>query len=429
MDGNRMGDVWILDLKTWTWTNPVPNGIMPLPRSLHSANIIGNRMIIFGGWVPLQPADKADTPDKEWKCTNTLAILNLSTLSWEKHSMDDFSTISATTNDLVKPGSRAGHCAVVINRRLYIWSGRDGYKKAWNSQVCCNDLWYLEIEPPVAPSAISLVRASINTLEIQWTPVPNADHYLLQILKLESHQDSVDQKAPAGKRLVRSAMISPNSGASIRMVRPSTYRQQQLQQRSIMIQRTGQQPHSQSPQPQSRSIIIQKTPLQQQQSSQSIIGHQQQQQYVNPMPQRTKFNVLSQQESRYTPPTTTTTVVNTPSRTTYTAQVASAIDQTMPTNILDEALNEAESFVDEQIQKQQTTGLVKQKEEEEENGEEEMKKKKEEEDEENKKEETKEEEEENKQLIEENKKVIKQVEMKVLCLKLNRCVLMMMMII
>uniref|UniRef100_A0A915MPW2 Kelch repeat-containing protein n=1 Tax=Meloidogyne javanica TaxID=6303 RepID=A0A915MPW2_MELJA len=49
MDGNRMGDVWILDLKTWMWTNPVPNGIMPLPRSLHTANVIGCRMVVFGG--------------------------------------------------------------------------------------------------------------------------------------------------------------------------------------------------------------------------------------------------------------------------------------------------------------------------------------------------------------------------------------------
>uniref|UniRef100_A0A915NA95 Fibronectin type-III domain-containing protein n=1 Tax=Meloidogyne javanica TaxID=6303 RepID=A0A915NA95_MELJA len=258
MDGNRMGDVWILDLKTWMWTNPVPNGIMPLPRSLHTANVIGCRMVVFGGWVPLQPADKVETPDKEWKCTNSLAVLNLNALSWEQHSLDDFSTTSATTNndDLIKPCSRAGHSAVVINRRLYIWSGRDGYKKAWNSQVCCNDLWYLEAEPPAAPTAISLIRASINTLEIQWTPVPNADHYLLQILKLES-QEAADQKLQSGKRVIRTI---PASGGSIRMVRPSTYRQQQ--QRSIMIQRGGftQQQQHQSP-GQSRSIVVQKGPL------------------------------------------------------------------------------------------------------------------------------------------------------------------------
>jgi hypothetical protein len=34
------------------------------------------------------------------------------------------------------PRARAGHCAVTVNTRMYIWSGRDGYRKAWNNQVC-----------------------------------------------------------------------------------------------------------------------------------------------------------------------------------------------------------------------------------------------------------------------------------------------------
>lgn len=33
------------------------------------------------------------------------------------------------------PRARAGHCAVGVNGRIYIWSGRDGYRKAWNNQV------------------------------------------------------------------------------------------------------------------------------------------------------------------------------------------------------------------------------------------------------------------------------------------------------
>ena len=28
-----------------------------------------------------------------------------------------------------------GYCAVSIHSRLYVWSGRDGYRKAWNNQV------------------------------------------------------------------------------------------------------------------------------------------------------------------------------------------------------------------------------------------------------------------------------------------------------
>lgn len=61
-----------------TWIKPVVNGLPPLPRSLHSATVIGNRMFVFGGWVPLVMDDvKFATHEKEWKCTNTLASLNL----------------------------------------------------------------------------------------------------------------------------------------------------------------------------------------------------------------------------------------------------------------------------------------------------------------------------------------------------------------
>jgi len=36
------------------------------------------RMFVFGGWVPLVMDDvKVATHEKEWKCTNTLASLNL----------------------------------------------------------------------------------------------------------------------------------------------------------------------------------------------------------------------------------------------------------------------------------------------------------------------------------------------------------------
>ncbi|XP_007955385.1 host cell factor 1 [Orycteropus afer afer] len=137
MSGCRLGDLWTLDIETLTWNKPSLSGVAPLPRSLHSATTIGNKMYVFGGWVPLVMDDvKVATHEKEWKCTNTLACLNLDTMAWETILMD-------TLEDNI-PRARAGHCAVAINTRLYIWSGRDGYRKAWNNQVCCKDLWYLE---------------------------------------------------------------------------------------------------------------------------------------------------------------------------------------------------------------------------------------------------------------------------------------------
>ncbi|XP_032893953.1 host cell factor 2 [Amblyraja radiata] len=178
MSGCRLGDLWILDVESLVWTKPVTKGQTPLPRSLHSATVIANKMYVFGGWVPLVMDDvKVATHEKEWKCTNTLAYLHLDGHAWTPVILD-------TLEDNV-PRARAGHCAVAIHSRLYIWSGRDGYRKAWNNQVCCKDLWYLETEKPPAPSRVQLVRASTNSLEVCWGAVPTADAYLLQLQKYD----------------------------------------------------------------------------------------------------------------------------------------------------------------------------------------------------------------------------------------------------
>uniref|UniRef100_A0AAZ3SUW9 Host cell factor 1 n=1 Tax=Oncorhynchus tshawytscha TaxID=74940 RepID=A0AAZ3SUW9_ONCTS len=178
MSGCRLGDLWTLDIDNLTWTKPSVNGTSPLPRSLHSAITITNKMFVFGGWVPLVMDDvKVATHEKEWKCTNTLACLNLDSMAWESVLMD-------TLEDNI-PRARAGHCSVSINSRLYVWSGRDGYRKAWNNQVCCKDLWYLETERPHAPSRVQLVRANTNSLEVSWGAVSTADTYLLQLQKYD----------------------------------------------------------------------------------------------------------------------------------------------------------------------------------------------------------------------------------------------------
>ncbi|XP_068199305.1 host cell factor 1b [Antennarius striatus] len=178
MSGCRLGDLWVLDIDSLMWSKPSLGGISPLPRSLHSATTIKNKMYVFGGWVPLVMDDvKVATHEKEWKCTNTLACLNLETMCWETVLMD-----SLEEN---LPRARAGHCSVAINSRLYIWSGRDGYRKAWNNQVCCKDLWYLETERPCAPSRVQLVRANTSSLEVSWGPSQTADTYLLQVQKYD----------------------------------------------------------------------------------------------------------------------------------------------------------------------------------------------------------------------------------------------------
>lgn len=163
MSGYRLGDVWFLNLDTNSWFKPTIKGNPPLPRSLHSAVLIKSRMLVFGGWIPLILDDSKNNMnnEKEWKCTNTLGSLNLESMSWELLGTDVF-------EDSL-PRARAGHSAIQINSRLFIWSGRDGYRKAWNNQVCCKDLWFLETETPPAPGKIQLIKPTTSTLEIFWT--------------------------------------------------------------------------------------------------------------------------------------------------------------------------------------------------------------------------------------------------------------------
>ncbi|CAK1542438.1 unnamed protein product [Leptosia nina] len=176
MSGSRLGDLWVLDVDSMSWSRPELHGISPLPRSLHTATVIGHHMYVYGGWVPLVPDEsKLATHEKEWKCTNTLASLNLETMTWDDISLDNF--VESV------PRARAGHSAVAIQTRLYIWSGRDGYRKTWNNQICCKDLWYLEVGVPPQAGRVALVRAGTTSLELCWPAMNTVTTYLLQVQK------------------------------------------------------------------------------------------------------------------------------------------------------------------------------------------------------------------------------------------------------
>lgn len=62
-------------------------------------------------------------------------------------------------------------------------------------QVCCKDLWYLEVGPPSQAQRVQLVRASTSALELSWTSIPNAQYYLLEVQKLPATASGGNEKA------------------------------------------------------------------------------------------------------------------------------------------------------------------------------------------------------------------------------------------
>ncbi|KFP68975.1 Host cell factor 2, partial [Cariama cristata] len=207
MCGCRLNDLWELDIETMTWSRPETKGTVPLPRSLHTANVIGNKMYVFGGWVPQSAGGEISARDGEWKCTGSFSYLNLDTTEW----IGLISDCQEDKSNLL-PGPRAGHCAVAVGTRLYIWSGRDGYRKAWNNQVCCKDLWYLDTEKPPAPSQVQLIRATTNSFQVKWDEVPTVEGYLLQ-LQADSPVPSV--AGIPGTGVPETSVLSSQGGSSL----------------------------------------------------------------------------------------------------------------------------------------------------------------------------------------------------------------------
>lgn len=162
MNGSRLGDVWYLDLNTYTWTEMKGSHLhRPTARSLHTSVLIGHKMYVYGGWIPLADPPSAEQVEKEWKCTSSLGCWDILKGDWDAiflHTYEEDAT----------PRGRSGHCAAAVGSRMYIWSGRDGYRKAWSNQVCCRDLWFLETAQPEQPGRVQLTRAGFQALDVTY---------------------------------------------------------------------------------------------------------------------------------------------------------------------------------------------------------------------------------------------------------------------
>ncbi|XP_039294839.1 host cell factor 1-like isoform X2 [Nilaparvata lugens] len=169
MNGYRLDDVWSLDINTYTWSEYiVPWGRnTPPARSMHAATIAGSRMFVFGGWAP---PDEILGKSHFFK-PQELCCFDLVAGKWEK--LDEESLNHSL------PPPRTGHSLVVIEDKIYMWSGRIG--EYLDKVTMVDDLWSLQVTPQKVMNRFILSDKTYTMFNLEWDPVPLASCYILQI--------------------------------------------------------------------------------------------------------------------------------------------------------------------------------------------------------------------------------------------------------
>lgn len=188
MNGIRLADMYLLDVDTMVWTEVRYGGKVPRGRSLHTASIVDRKMYVFGGWLSSRRTRSSEgspaTASQLYQGSTTVSCLDLETLTWE-----DVLVRNDPANDS-SAGARAGHTALTIGTRIYIWSGRECCATLGGANTkCWDDFWILDVQRPSKPSKIQLVRAGTKCLELKWNMVPGADTYILQCVPCDNQSE------------------------------------------------------------------------------------------------------------------------------------------------------------------------------------------------------------------------------------------------
>lgn len=167
-------DLHVLDLATMTWSIPSVQGIQPPARYAHTGTLMGNKLIIFGGFngrVYLDDLSVLDTSTMSWyvpvvkgtppsaryahtatpvgaklfifggcgenRCFSELHVLDTATMTWYQPNV---------TGTL--PPARAYHTTNLIGRKLFVFGGRAGNKYY-------NDLHILNLDGMIWTKGIS----------------------------------------------------------------------------------------------------------------------------------------------------------------------------------------------------------------------------------------------------------------------------------
>ncbi|KAL9372484.1 hypothetical protein Peur_034728 [Populus x canadensis] len=129
-DNCQTNQVHVFDTVNQTWSQPMLNGTLPVPRDSHSCTTVGENLYVFGGTDGMNPL-------------KDLRILDTSSHTWISPNVRGDG-----------PDAREGHSAALVGKRLFIFGGCG--KSSDNShEIYYNDLYILNTETFVWKQAIT----------------------------------------------------------------------------------------------------------------------------------------------------------------------------------------------------------------------------------------------------------------------------------
>lgn len=100
-----LNDLHVLDTTLTSWSQPVTSGVVPSQREGHTASVVGEKIVVFGG----AGLDKEDSSVN----LSDMHILDTVTLTWSQPH---------TAGPL--PQERRYHSATVIDRKIFVFGGQ-----------------------------------------------------------------------------------------------------------------------------------------------------------------------------------------------------------------------------------------------------------------------------------------------------------------
>ncbi len=221
-DTQALNDLWIFDLETLTWICPALSGVPPEPRSYHTASLIGDKILFFGGkkgkvwhndlvmldipsrsWVPihLSPPKEGQTLASRAYHTATMVndnficvlggfngtqmckevlIIDLASLKWMVYGKLNLVRCKHTTN--------------IVNNMLLLFGGHDGtsftnvFAKLETEPIC--EFISAQTSPAVPPS-LQLPTLPDVPIDKENALVYNTEGVHVQPEMLAAHVDAI----------------------------------------------------------------------------------------------------------------------------------------------------------------------------------------------------------------------------------------------